>query len=149
MLVPTLTEALSGTIGYPVGLTGAAGPAHVSSSRVTTAGICNSGSCRGRADGQGLANMIGDSRIFFHFENICWKYIHIYMKLIVRDHNLYLCTTYRDQNINRLVFYSLCVFYCPCKLSSVEDGQRLKYQVTVLWTIFQDTAGVEDNRLIS
>ena len=52
MLVPTLTEAPSETISYLVGLTGAAGPTHVSSSRLTTAGIRNSGCCRGRADGQ-------------------------------------------------------------------------------------------------
>lgn len=71
MLVPTLTERLSGTIGYLVGLAGAAGPARVSSSRATAAGICNSGCCRGRADGQGLLNMIGDSSIFFHFKNVC------------------------------------------------------------------------------
>ncbi|XP_009333220.1 PREDICTED: mitotic spindle assembly checkpoint protein MAD2A [Pygoscelis adeliae] len=37
MLVPTLTEAPSETISYLVGLTGAAGPTHVSSSRLTAA----------------------------------------------------------------------------------------------------------------
>lgn len=52
MLVPTLTEAQSENISYLVGLTGAAGPTHVSSSRPIAAGICNSGWFRGRADGQ-------------------------------------------------------------------------------------------------
>lgn len=52
LLVPTLTEAPSETISYLVGLTGAAGPTRVSSSRLTAAGIRNSGWCRGRADGQ-------------------------------------------------------------------------------------------------
>lgn len=46
MLVPTLTEAPSETISYLVGLTGAAEPTHVSSSRLTAAGIHNSGWCR-------------------------------------------------------------------------------------------------------
>lgn len=35
MLLPALTEALSETIHYIKGLTGAAGPAHISSSRPT------------------------------------------------------------------------------------------------------------------
>lgn len=51
MLVATLTEVPSETISHALDLTGAAGPAHVSSSRLTAAGICSLGQCRGRADG--------------------------------------------------------------------------------------------------
>lgn len=40
------TEALSETISYK-GLMGAAGPAHISISRLATAGICSQGCCKG------------------------------------------------------------------------------------------------------
>lgn len=52
MLVPTLTEALSGNHQSPRGFDRSCWATDVSSSRLTTAGIHNSGWCRGRADGR-------------------------------------------------------------------------------------------------